>query len=77
MNKTIISKDEDQVKAYRKVEESVKQLTQLADDRDAKFQGNIIQLNKSVELKIEEASQKSKLEIGQKINQLQNNITEQ
>lgn len=60
----------------RKIEDSFNQLTQMVDEKDGKTQTKILQLNKSIEHKSENAHQKSKLEIEQNISQLQNNITE-
>ena len=47
------------------------------DQRDAKIQAKILQLNESLEFKAEEANQKSKFHIGQNMIQIQNNIKEQ
>jgi hypothetical protein len=60
----------------RKTEDTVNQLTQIVDQREAKIQARIVQLNESLEFKAENVSQKSKFEMEKFINQIHENITE-
>jgi hypothetical protein len=71
-------KDKDWITANlnRKTEDIVNQLTQMVDQREAKIQARIVQLNESLEFKAENVSKNSKFEMEKFINQIQENITE-